>query len=209
MEQKLVANILEKYHPRAIILHGSRVTGGATEKSDWDFVLLVDETKNPKRGFVDGENVEFDQVKLPIDPKDAFEKFGLKFRKGGVKIIYDPENIAQPLVSACQTEIEKGFRIKENNKEGYKAFMEGLLSKIERYENEKIAKLDFIGQFISRAINTWFPIKEEKYSIPPYESIPYIKEKDPKFYSLLNEFADSSGEEQIKKGEEIISYLLS
>lgn len=209
LEQKIVNHILETYRPRAIILHGSRASGNATEKSDWDFQLLVDEKVTAERGFVEGQNVEFSQAKLPIEPEDAFKRFGIKFRKGGVKIIYDPEHIAEKLVAACQAEMEKGFVMTSEEVTARRAFMEGMLSKIERYGNEEFIRLQFVGEFLDRAINTWFPSKEQRYSIPPYESLPYVREKDPSFINLLNTFAKERGPEQQKVGEEILDYLLS
>jgi hypothetical protein len=208
LEQKIVQHILENYQPRAIILHGSRASGNAVEKSDWDFVLLVDEIKPLERGFVEGENVEFSQAKLPIEPADAFKKFGIKFRKGGVKIVYDPDTIAAPLVAACQNEIEKGFEMTPEDITARRAFMEGMLSKIERYENEEFIRLPFVGEFLSRAMNSWFPTKEKRYSVPPYEALPYVTEKDPEFINMLNDFANAKGPNQYELGEKILNYLL-
>lgn len=208
LEKKIVDYIIETFKPRAIILHGSRASGNAVEKSDWDFQLLVDEIHPLERGFFEGENVEFSQTQLPVEPANAFKKFGIKFRKGGVKIVYDPENIAAPLVSACQAEIEKGFEMTPEEITARRSFMEGMLSKIERYENEEFIRLPFVGEFLSRAMNSWFPTKEKRYSVPPYEALPYVKEKDPHFISLLDGFAKEKGSEQQKLGEEILKHLL-
>lgn len=209
VEEQLVHYILEKYKPRAIVLHGSRAAGYGTPTSDWDFHLFVDERKDPVRGFVGSENVEFGQTQLPVDVAKAFDLFGLKFRRGNVRILYDPEGIAEPLIKACQTEIEKGFEFTPEDKESRKGFMEGMLSKMQRYEHEEFLRLQFVGEFLSRANNSWFPSKEKVYSLPPYQALPHMQEKDPEFISLLNQFALAHGAEQQALGRDIISYLFT
>lgn len=206
MEQKIIDHLLSVYKPRAIILHGSRASGKAIPTSDWDFIMLVDEPKEPTRGYVDGENVEFVQKKLPIKPEDAFKVFGIKFREGNVRIVYDPENIAAPLVAACREEIAKGLELTKEDKQGRRAFMEGLLSKISRF-HDNFMRFEPMGDFISRATYSWFPVKEKRYSIATYDALAYLQEHDPEYVKMLEKFGSASGDQQIEVGNKILDYL--
>lgn len=205
IEEQLIQYIIGEYKPRALVLHGSRASGNAVEKSDWDFILFVDEKKEPVRAIILDQNVELSQESPPFDETKAFDRFGLKFRN--VKILYDPEHIAEKMISVCQREIEEGLHLTQAEKSARHAFVQGTLSKIERYAHEPINQMEFIGEFAKRARNLWFNVKENRYSLPPYEAIPYIKEKDPEYYQMLSDFAGARGDDLQDAGERIVGYL--
>jgi hypothetical protein len=207
LENSIVQYILNTYKPRALVLHGSRANGNATETSDWDFILLVDEIKEPRRGFFEGQNIEFVQKKLPISADSAFEIFGNKFRKGNTRIVYDPENLLSPLINICEVEYDKGLQFSPEVLIARRSFVEGYLSKINRYRNIDFINAGFAGEFLLLVTNLWFPLKKGIHSLPAYEAVPFLEKHDPRFVELLNSFANSHAEERDLIGKEILNYL--
>jgi hypothetical protein len=208
MEEKLTTYILENFKPRAIILHGSRAFGMEVASSDWDFLLLVDEFKGPDKQFVDGEKVSFSQILPPFALDQVIGKHGMILRKGMTKIIYDPDGLAQKLLEESMAEEARGVDVTANGKISRSVKIAGILDKIIRYKDEKAFYLQYVGEFLTLTSKLWFHVKEKRHNIPPYMAIPYLKEKDPDFYTMLNMFAETEGEDQKAIGEKIISYLL-
>jgi len=101
----------------SIILHGSRAVGYATKHSDWDFVVLVKERQQQEffRANIDGYNIEFSQVELPISESDIFSKFNIKLQFS--KLIYDKSGYGKELLHKAdnfyQSGIPQKFRTEE------------------------------------------------------------------------------------------------
>jgi predicted nucleotidyltransferase len=66
-KDKIATYLKDKYDPEALILHGSRAAGQATEHSDWDiFMLDTQELPNEtSRKF--GAELDVAAKKLPVD----------------------------------------------------------------------------------------------------------------------------------------------
>lgn len=90
-EQKLTQHILEKYKPLAIVLHGSRASGFARERSDWDFIILVDKETEVEREIIDGANMEVMALKLPFKEQKIIGDKWLALRKGNSKVLHEVE----------------------------------------------------------------------------------------------------------------------
>ena len=52
-------------------------------------------------------------------------------------------------------------------------------------ENDGVFFFRLGRDFFRNALNGWFRVIRDEYSLPPYLSIPYIKEQDPEYYACL------------------------
>ncbi|MGZ3775842.1 MAG: nucleotidyltransferase domain-containing protein, partial [Pseudobdellovibrionaceae bacterium] len=57
MKQKIVDHLVVKYHPKAIILHGSRVEGLNRPNSDWDILVISKSGVQGKTEIFEGQSL--------------------------------------------------------------------------------------------------------------------------------------------------------
>ena len=206
MEQRLIEYILETYKPAALVLHGSRATGNAIEGSDWDFILFMHEGRNLHREMIFGESVELIEAVLPIPEDKIIKRFCPKLAASRIKFCYDLDGIAKHIADVCQKTVDAGMHVEAWEFGVQRQILEGLLGKIRRYANEPIARRQYEGQFVERSLEWWFWNKNGTYSLPPYNSLPLIQEKDPAFYEMMKDFISSTGDVQAA-GSQIVTYL--
>ncbi len=206
LKNKIIEYIKEKYHPLSIILHGSRANGMAREHSDWDVLIFVkQEVKKVSREIVFGANIELKQVIYPI-PKD--HSFGFYFRTENTNILYDPENVVPELLKKNDSKICQGRKLDKTDEVARIAFLSSALDGILDYSDNELILFDKKIDFYSRIIPSWFAFKKDQYEPSHYYAYPTIKEEDPSFYVLLQEFVRAtSSEDLVKTGKKLINSI--
>ncbi|TSC68060.1 MAG: hypothetical protein G01um101472_177 [Parcubacteria group bacterium Gr01-1014_72] len=203
---QLVRHLVETYHPKAIILHGSRARGTERPHSDWDFMLLSDvpiHVETVRNSILD-ENVEVKVFLLPVEK--IIKTFGEKLRGG--KAVYDPEGIAAELLRQAEPLYEAPLNLSSAQRRAQILHIQGRLYGMkETIENAELF-FDYLGDFYKYAMNLWFETLHNMRPLPPTEALPYIHARDPKYYGLLRILSSAvSNREKLDAAEKIYNRL--
>lgn len=212
MEELLVKYLLNKIEGiESIILHGSRASGFAKKRSDWDFILLINSDnkilKEENRANVEGEEIEFQLKNLPIAEENIIDLFGAKLRYA--KVCFDKENSGKTLLDLASKIYNKGRKSTSAQKLSHFSFINSALNGMKDNIDFPAMFTKKLGAFYPRIINYWYMFKEESYSDNLYISIPYIKKEDPTFFKELEKVyrLETSPETKIKAAEKLISII--
>ena len=205
MKKEITDYLLEKYSPEAIILHGSRVAGNEKENSDWDLWIVTDKPKNIVIENYKGSQLDADGVILPING-DLINTFGTTLKNA--EVLYEKGTIGHDLVKRAHERYEKGRNLTKKEIENRINFITRRYNKIvDRVEDEGIVFLH-VGVFYEVAVRYWFELLKNDWSLPIHEALPVIKEKDPRYYSLLKElYAPKITKEKLSSLTEIFEIL--
>ncbi len=144
---------------------------------------------------------------MPVAEHSLLNKFCPKLALDRCKIIHDPEGVVRRVAEACQKDVDSGMTMEDWEYGVQKQILSGLLGKIKRYTDEPAGALQYAGQFIEKALQWWFYNINKTRSLPAYQSLPYIKEKDPDYYLLLQEFSTFEITAMQSAGQKIINYI--
>src|SRR3989338_6636415 len=107
-KEQIVSFLKDKYHPIAILLHGSRSVNKERPHSDLDIIMLFDKEVSMKgyREEVNGADVEWKASTLPIKDNEIISTFDvcLQFEK----ILGEANGEGSDLLRRAQVEYEKG-----------------------------------------------------------------------------------------------------
>lgn len=207
LKDKIVAYLVEKYNPTAVILHGSRANGHARQHSDWDFILLTNKEVGIPRFIEFGENIEVKEFLLPIPDDKVDETFGRYFYRENLEICYDPQNLVPDLISKKEASTKKGYNIKDADRIARFAFLKSFLNSIIDYKDEPLIVFSKKAEFYTATLHSWFKFVRNEPSVPNYLALPYIQKEDSEFYDLLNEFVAANAGESVVIGNKIIQRL--
>lgn len=212
MESEITSYLQNKYKAQSIILHGSRALGIHRKNSDWDILVLVEENISGKRNIREmfkGQHIDAFLLSYPIENAN-FEK--IVSVSHGIRVLFDnEEQIGSQIVQKALGGRELGCRLSFKDKT--KTFEEMLKYYLRLHDNLDRNMIFFhrLGRdFFPQAINNWFRIIKNEYSLPPYLAIDRIREEDIGYYRLLKVL--SSGKKKRKKlraAKEIIERLKS
>lgn len=153
MEQKIVNAIIAKYNPVGIILYGSRSTNVALEHSDWDIVCITNSHSGSDSFSIDGEDVDLDIIKLPIDTTTLLEHFDGTLQTA--KILFDTNNQARTLLDGVLVEYSKGRNLSDEKLNLRRQFLKRRLKKLTQSQDDKILYTIHVGVFIEKATQAW------------------------------------------------------
>jgi predicted nucleotidyltransferase len=188
MEKKdLIRNhLIEEYHPEAIILHGSRAKGKSRSNSDWDlYVLVRDETEGGTEEL-EGESLDIDIVRLPIEVVDYRARFRETLQITDIWL--DTNGIAKALVSQMALIYAEGRKLTDEEYQNRINFISRVVKRLESYSSEPSIFFYHLGLFYEKAIRYWFEL-QGKWSMPIYEALPYIAAHDPEYFHWLEALA--------------------
>ncbi len=183
LTERITQHLQEKYHPEAIILHGSRARGENRENSDWDLYVFVSD-KNVHGGPETFEDQQLDICILEVLFKEnnVIELFGPRLRYA--VILHDTKGFAERLLADAATLYKQGRQLSDADVENRKRRFMRMLSRIEGSVQNDTLFFYHAGSFFEAVVRYWFEMRNE-WSEPPYTAFPIIKEKDPAFFSLL------------------------
>lgn len=208
MEEKLTNHIVEKYQPVAVLIHGSRASGYAREHSDWDFAILVDKDTDVEREIIDNANVEIRVLKLPFEDQKIIGDKWLALRKGNVKVLYDPQKVADAIIEKVTKYYTTPIAWKDSEIFGHKAWYRSHIDGMIDYQNDHLAFYRKLSELYTRSIMYWFHFLHNTYMPQVYLSLPRIEKEDPEQYELLGILASTaSNQDKIAAAEKIYNHI--
>ena len=207
IEQKLVQHLIEKYNPRAILIHGSRATEFARAHSDWDFAIFVDEDVEGEREIIDEQNIEVRVLVLPFEENKIGDRW-LVVREGNIKVVYDPEDMLEDIIKKVTAYYNQPLVNTDIDIIGHKAWYRSQLDGMIDYQNEQEAFFRKLSELYMRTIRYWFNFKHNTYMPQVYLSLPRIEKEDPEHFKLLQILAGNySNTEKIDAAEKAITSI--
>ncbi len=205
-EQKLTQYIKEKYNPIALVLHGSRANGNYREHSDWDFLMFTyKDIEHPIREIVFDSNIELKQIILPI----AEDKFlGFFFRSENVKILYDPELMAEKFLKLNDVKVQKGNIFTDEERKSRYCFLKSALDGIIDYADSPLNIFDKKADFYTRVINAWFRFVKKEFEPSYYIAFPRMNKEAPELQFLIEKFVyENDAQKLFVIGNDILNIL--
>lgn len=206
-EEKLTEYLLNKYHPLAIILHGSRASGRNRPHSDWDLILLVDKDTPTEQAIIDGSAIDVEALRPDIEnQRGRLKEIGGAFHS--VKILFDTDSIGERFIARVQELTSAGFKITSEEYNSRKSFLFRLLNRLIDAGNEHPIEFAYhFGNFLQRAINYSFQVNG-RWSKSIYEAVEDIKKNNLELAKELNTaISNVSNTEKIETAKRIYKLI--
>jgi predicted nucleotidyltransferase len=211
LKKEITQYLIDKYHPEVIILHGSRASDNYREHSDWDLFLFIEgegsDTKIERDIYLE-QAMDITIVNYPHISTTIIEK--LVAVAHSMEVLLDTTNCAgSQLVSDAKIKRSKGVRLSTKEKEIIMIEMYKDINNLQDLqENDGVFFFRLGRDFFRNALNGWFRVIRDEYSLPPYLSIPYIKEHDSEYYSLLEVlWSHKSNKEKVAAAKQIFEKI--
>lgn len=207
----IIINALkEKYHPVAIILHGSRAVGKDRPNSDWDIIMLFkgEIPRKSNREMIDDADVEWKAATLPVETVDIFSAFNVHLQFA--KVLWEEYGEGTDILRRASEVYAKGPNLSQDEVRRERLFMEHKLLGMQDDIDMSAMFLRHLGVFFNRSSNLWFEILHNEFPKPYYLAIPEIQQRDPgysKYLSILS--SGASNEEKIETGKGIMKKLFN
>lgn len=187
MEKEITDHLVKKFNSVAIILHGSRASEFAKPHSDWDIYIFVNQDIEGREfageRFMD-QSLDVSLIKFPVD--DQVIKDKLVAVSHSAKVVFDPEGQGERMLQQAREIRSLGINLTQKEKDNRKLFMTRCVDRLrDSVENDAFFFFRLGTDFMRIALNNWFTILHNEYSIPVYMSLPRIKKDDPEYYQAL------------------------
>lgn len=206
MEQQIVEFLKEKYHPHVIVLVGSRANGTHTADSDWDLFLFCD-TKNI--GGISKWNDQELDITFHEWPKPEGWIFTNPYSPvWPVKVLFDDtDGFFDTILKQTEEVFNKGSKVAyPTGCEERLRKLDRWVGKLEKYRDNPEVQFYYAGIAYEAFVRVWFE-QRNLWSLPPAQALPFIREKDPKFWDLLRRLVRVSENELTKTAREVVVQL--
>lgn len=171
----------EKYRPKAIIIHGSRLSGDAFPDSDYDLAIITDNHDAVRPEDYNGCLLDASGV----SPQEVILKAG-QTPIWPCEVLFDSDDLlGQILVQRTHQAFLAGpqslLQQEINNRKNY---TKRLLLRLDSRGDDLLIRNYYLSDLYDRVIRYWFEFRKQ-WTQPIYRALPTIKNEDPDFYALL------------------------
>ena len=107
-KDKIITYLKDKHDPEALILHGSRAAGQATENSDWDIFMFDTQELPNETGRKLGAELDIVSKQLPINTiKDVEDQFGCQLKHA--ELLHDTGGVGKRILKLAEDLYNDGF----------------------------------------------------------------------------------------------------
>lgn len=208
IKQQITDYLIQKYHPVAILLHGSRARGLNRPNSDWDLCVFVDrDVKDDGPELWNGESLDIDVVKLPITKEVFFETFLGTLQK--TEVLYEQQGAAQSVLALAEEIYEAPYDLSDKRRRNRKNYFHRLLLRLEGYVDHPVLFFYYLSGFYENIFPYWYELKG-RWSQPLYVAWPEIQEEDPEYAELVRVLSSTaSTNEKLDAAKQINQRLFS
>lgn len=211
LKKEIKNYLIEKYQPKIIILHGSRASENYKPHSDWDIFVFIesdDQSRELAREIYKNNALDLILVSYPNLGEGTLSKL--------VAVSHSIENLYEEERGLGDNLIKKALEVRSLGNFLSKEDRDLIIFDMFKYVNRLVDTEEDDSVFFHRlgrdffptALNAWFRIIKNKYSLPPYLAIPYIKKHDIEYYGLLEVlWSKKNNREKIKAAQVIFDTL--
>ncbi len=201
-EEKIIAHLVDKYQPVALILYGSRASGKATPQSDWDFVVLVDTSVESGSEEIEGQFIDVDTLLISTPTQEVIRIFDGTLQIA--KVVYDIDGQGKALLEKVQEVYKQGRNLAEKEISNRKSFITRRLRKLEDATENHGVFFYHLGVFFEKAIQYWFELRQNRWKLSPGTALKVIAEEDKEYSQLLEILSSNvSNEKKLLAAKEI------
>jgi len=183
ISNEIISYLREKYHPQAILLHGSRARGDGFEKSDYDLALIAENPEQIRPEFYQGwaPNIS------GIAPTETVLKTG-QTPIWPCLVLYDDEDgLGKRLIKPTEEAFKKGpVALTQEEFTNRPNFSKRLLQRIQGREQDPMIRFYYMGDFYPRVLRYWCELNQ-RWTQSAHLLLPLIGAKDPVFYQELQD----------------------
>src|SRR5262245_9312752 len=189
-ESEIVAHLVARHRPAAIVVVGSRADGVARPGSDWDlYVLLPDGGESgsgvtPAPEELGGESLDVGLVRLPIPDERILATFGPNLQQARV-VLDDEEGRARSLCERAQRLYAAGRRLTSRERELRRHELLRNVSRMRARGDEPGAFFEAVTYVFYLAHRAWFEVLHDRWSLSVHRALPEIARKDLEFHECL------------------------
>jgi hypothetical protein len=208
MKEKIIQYIHNKFPESLILLHGSRTTSYGNEKSDWDIYVFADthefETKEIFER-IDEQNLDIKVFSRSLPDEKIIKEIAHIIH--GYEILFDNDNLLRDWVNHALVLRSGGYN--HHVWTNTRLLLLRVIDRLEsRSDNYPIFYMIIAKDFLPWAIDLWFKIIQNEYSLPYYQALPEIQFRDSEYYNLLEVlWSDSDNHKKLIAAKEIFSKL--
>lgn len=194
MIKRIIEHLIEKYQPKSIILHGSRVQGLNRPNSDWDLLLLSASKTKGKTEVFEGQSLDIEVLNEWSNPEEFIKTHGPIFQRASV-LLDDEDNNGKSFLMSVQKILSKGKNLTDDEYNNRFLRMSRVLDKLLGSQDNPELYFMHAGVFAELSHRFWFEFKSQ-WSQPPYLGLPIIQKEDPKFYELISGLSRETNQPQ-------------
>ncbi len=182
MLDKITTHLVQKYEPKAILMHGSRVRGDYVATSDYDLVVVTIAPEKVAPHSYNGCALDVCGVSVDAQTIETANKIPI----WPIEVLFDDGgNIASKLCQQTHEKFLKGpdslTNIEWENRLNYS---QRLFYRLNNRGHDLMLRRYYLGDFYERMVRYWFE-KNCRWTVSFFRALPVIKKTDPDFYKNL------------------------
>lgn len=179
--EDIVTYLKSKYHPKAILLHGSRARGDAFDTSDYDLALITPEPDLIRPEFYNGCALDMSG----ISPTEKILKAGQTPIWPCLVLFDDADGLGAYLAKRTHEAFEKGpLPLTREELENRCNFSKRLLLRLQGRGADPLVRFYYMGDFYDRVLRYWCELNQ-RWTMSVHLLLPLIASEDPTFYKYL------------------------
>lgn len=172
-----------KYHPKAILLHGSRVRGDAFDESDYDLVLISENSDQVRPEY-------YERMALDVSgvlPTEAILKTGQTPIWPCLILFDDGDGLGKRLAQDTEEAFLKGpMPLTKEEIKNRCNFSNRLIQRIQGRGGDPLLRFYYLGDFYQRVLRYWCELNQ-KWTLSAHLILALIAKDDPLFYQDIKD----------------------
>lgn len=212
-ESEIIAFLIERHEPEAIILVGSRADGAERPGSDWDLYLLLPETAERVVGVLSAPSVLDDElldvglIRLPIADDQVPSLFGPNLQQARV-LLDNAAEVARRICELARRRYAAGRGLTARERQLRKHELARNLARMRARAAQRGAYFEAVAWYFHLAHRSWFEILHDRWSLSVHRALPEIQRVDPSFHRLLATLIEEARPDARIRAAEAIFRLL-
>jgi len=179
--ERIVSYLQTEYHPKAILLHGSRARDDYFDQSDYDLALILEDTSQPRPIFFEGYALDLSGV----SPTDLILKSGRTPIWPCSVLFEDEDSLGTLLMERTYEAFHQGPpSLMLEEVENRRNFSKRLIDRLQGRGEDSMLRVYYLGDFYQRFLRYWCEINT-RWTCSAHLLIPIIAKEDPSFYQEL------------------------
>lgn len=175
---EIISYIREKYNPKAILLHGSRVRGDRFDQSDYDLALIAENPDQIRPEFYQGCALDVSGMV----PTETILKAGQTPIWPCVVLYDDEDGLGKRLLTQTEEAFKQGpLALTQEEFENRRNFSKRLIQRLQGRGQDPMIRFYYMGDFYPRVLRYWCELNQ-RWTQSVHLLLPLIAAEDPAFY---------------------------
>lgn len=180
---KIVSYLQTEYHPKAILLHGSRARDDCFDQSDYDLALILEDTLQLRPIFFEGYALDLSGM----SPTELILKAGRTPIWPCSVLFEDEDSLGTLLIERTYKVFQEGpppLTLEEV--ENRRNFSKRLIDRLQGRGEDSMLRVYYLGDFYQRVLRYWCEINQ-RWTLSAHLLLPIIAKEDPYFFQEIKD----------------------